>query len=109
MIIFTPNTVIKSADVNTNFAEVTAIKSAWTAYTPAIYADGGSPVNGNSTLDCAYIQIGKTVHGRFSFILGSTGNFGTGTVYWALPVTAKTVAYSNPTIGQAYVEDYAVT
>lgn len=105
MIIFTPNTVIKSADINTNFAEVTAMQASWTSYTPAITADGGSPTNGNSTLDCAYIQIGKTVHGRFSIALGSTGNFGTGTVYWALPVAARDINKDSQTIGQAYIED----
>jgi hypothetical protein len=105
MYIFTPNTLIESAKVNANFAELTTIQNAWTAYTPTITADGGSPTNGNSTLDCAYIQIGKTVHGRFSLALGSTGNFGTGTVYWSLPVTARDITKDNQTIGQAYIED----
>jgi hypothetical protein len=53
----------------------------WTAYTPAFQ----NLTVGNGTSSFYYIQIGKTVHVRGRFILGSTSSFGT-SVNIAMPV-----------------------
>jgi hypothetical protein len=85
MIIFTPNTVIKSADVNVNFAEVTDIKSGWISYTPT----WTNLTVGNGTVTAAYKQIGKTVLYRICLIFGTTTSMGTNP-FVTLPVTPIT-------------------
>ena len=79
MIIFTPNTVIKSTEINSNFDEIT---SAWTTWTP-------TRVNitvGNGTEKAYYKQVGKTVIARYVFTCGSTSSIG-GAVRISYPVT----------------------
>lgn len=56
---------------------------AWTSYTPTL-SNGWS--NGNGTWTAYYTQIGKTVHVRAYFVLGSTTTKGTG-MDVSLPVT----------------------
>jgi hypothetical protein len=65
MTIFTPNTVIKSADINTNFDEIT---SAWESWSPTY--SGISIGDGTATAFCK--KIGKTVHFVHTIICGST-------------------------------------
>jgi len=54
----------------------------WTAYTPAFQ----NVTVGNGTSSFFYTQIGKTVHVRGRFILGTTSSVGT-SVNIAMPVT----------------------
>jgi len=86
MIVFTPNTVIKSADVNLNYDELqtqfNTYNAAWTSWTP-------TRVNitvGNGTEKAFYKQVGKTVIARYVFTCGSTSSIG-GTVRVSYPVT----------------------
>jgi len=55
---------------------------AWTAYTPAFQ----NLTVGNGTSSFYYMQIGKTVHVRGRFVLGTTSSVGT-SVNIAMPVT----------------------
>lgn len=61
---------------------------AWTAHTPTLAADGGSPLLGNGVVSAAYRSDGKTCHYRGSLVLGTTTAFGTGNLYWSLPINA---------------------
>jgi hypothetical protein len=72
MIIFTPNTVIKSTEVNSNFTELQTqfdnYNAAWTDWTPT----WTNLTVGNGTLVAKYKQIGKTVFWKIKFSCGST-------------------------------------
>jgi len=78
---------------------------AWTAYTPAWTASGTAPSLGNGTLTGAYSQIGKTVHFRLDWTLGSTSTMGTGTYRWSLPVAAKSLSTNHGINIGGYMED----
>ena len=60
----------------------------WQTYAPTL---SGGWANGNGTWNAFYCQIGKTVHVRAQFTLGSTTTKGTGCIF-SLPVQAKTTA-----------------
>jgi len=60
---------------------------AWTAWTPTT----ANITTTSGTFDCAYIQIGKTVHCRFKFTLGASSAMGTKPII-ELPVTNKSGA-----------------
>jgi len=111
MIVFTPNTVIKSADVNLNFDEVNAnIDKDWTTWTPTWSSGGTQPAIGNGTLTAKYRQLGKIVFVSIRFVAGSTTTFGTGTYYLTYPVTP--LSTYNTTSGgwnlSGYAEDAGV-
>lgn len=59
---------------------------------------------GNGTLVAKYSQIGKTVRGYISFIVGSTSAV-SGSIIWSLPVTASSNYAGTDPIGQSYMED----
>jgi hypothetical protein len=86
MIVFTPNTVIKSADVNLNFDQLQAqfdtYNAAWTTWTPTYV----NITVGNGTIKAYYKQIGKSITARFVFTLGSTSAV-SGNVRISYPVT----------------------
>lgn len=86
MIVFTPNTVIKSTEVNSNFTELQTqfnnYNAAWTTWTPT----RNNITVGNGTEKAYYKQIGKTVFARYVFICGSTSSIA-GTVRVSYPVT----------------------
>lgn len=63
---YTSGQVVTAAQLN---ALQDGIQAAWTAYTPT--ASGGLTV-GNGTWGAAYMRIGKTIHVRVLFTLGST-------------------------------------
>ena len=111
MIIFTPNTVIKSADVNLNFSEVTAsIDKSWTTWTPTWSSSGTQPALGNGTLSAKYRQLGKIVFVQIIFVVGSTTTMGTGNYYLSYPVTPPST-YNTTSGGwclQGYAEDAGV-
>lgn len=78
----------------------------WQAWTPTFGSTGGgTPGLGNGTLDCAYIQMGKTVMGRFKFVVGATSDMGTGATTFTLPVAARVLSGSNALFGQAFLLD----
>lgn len=97
MIIFTPNSVIKSADMNTNFAEpITNAKLStttgelggiWKDFTPSFSGLSGTA---SSTVDCKYTQIGKTVLFYINIKFGGTDK-PNGNITFNLPVTARTL------------------
>ena len=59
------------------------IGAAWAAWTPTL----GGITKGSGTLSCAYTRIGKTIHGRFHFIMAADSSV-TGSVTFTLPVTS---------------------
>ncbi|MDI9934678.1 hypothetical protein QM806_04315 [Rhodococcus sp. IEGM 1351] len=65
---------------------------AWEAYTPTWT---GATI-GNGSITGHYKQIGKTVHFRFKFVIGSTTTQPTGGVFWkiSLPVAAAAAEYA---------------
>jgi hypothetical protein len=85
MFIFTPNTLIKSSEVNANFAELSAFTGAWSNFTPT----WTNLTIGNGTQVCQYVKIGKTVH----FTLTTT--FGTTTAMGTTPKVSMPVALSS--------------
>jgi hypothetical protein len=62
--------------------------AAWTSYTPTTT----NITIGNGTWASSYIQIGKTVHLKVRFTLGSTSAI-TGAATFSLPVTATGFGY----------------
>ncbi len=58
---------------------------AWQTYAPTL---SGGWANGNGTYSAQYAQVGKIVHVRLRFNIGSTTTKGTNCVF-SLPVTAK--------------------
>lgn len=54
---------------------------AWSSYSPTI----ANLTTGNGTLNANYIQLGKTVYLRFSFVFGSTSAV-SGTISLPLPI-----------------------
>ena len=92
MITFNPEEVIKSADLNANFAElkeqtdkVASFDGAWQSWTPT-YAN---LTVGNGTVVAKYTQIGKTVHLYWKFTLGSTSSVGAAPTL-SLPINQAT-------------------
>ena len=69
----------KVVDYNAIFA---AMQAAWTPWTPTL----ANMTLGNGTVTAKFRQIGKLVHARFSFVLGSTSTVGTAPTF-TLPVT----------------------
>jgi len=65
-------------------AEQTKFGGAWQDWTPA----HTNITVGNGTVVAKYIQIGKTVHFRYKFILGSTSSIGSSSLI-TLPVEAN--------------------
>lgn len=83
-------------------ADATAIGGTWATWTPT----WTNASVGNGTVTARYSQIGKTVHFRITFILGSTSTVGTGPQV-TLPVTAADYGTgSNPVpIGKVMLTD----
>ena len=79
-----------------------AIKEvAWSSYTPSLT----NITRGNGVLSFKYMQIGKTVFVRGSFVMGSTSSV-SGVMTFSLPVTAQSSQYL---IGNARIYDPGVT
>lgn len=118
--IFTPNTLIESAKINSNFANIgnsnlstTAgdIGGAWLDFTPSLtnisIGTGGSARN-----YAQYTQIGKTVHVQGEIILGTSSASVTGIITLGLPVTAATLTATggiNLPIGQVRFQDVSAS
>ena len=82
-----PNGSIVNADLSTASGE---LGGAWAAWDPA----WTNLTEGNGTRTARYMQIGKSVLFRLSFVFGSTSSIG-GTVSFALPVTASASPETN--------------
>lgn len=104
MYIFTPNTLIESAKVNANFAEITTMQSAWSDWTPTF----GNLTLGNGTFTAKYKQIGKTVFGRVRFVFGSTSSMTASTLTFTPPVTPAS-NFAQAVVGGCYIEDLVTT
>lgn len=72
---------------------------AWTSYTPTF----ANTTLGNGTVTGAYILIGKTVHFRARFVLGTTSAVASGPTV-SLPVTSVALTVDTP-LGIAIVLD----
>ena len=101
---YTPN--YAAGDVLTA-AAMNSIGEAWatSTYTPTWTAATTNPAIGNGTLTGYWQQINKTIIGRIKMVAGSTTTFGTGTWYFALPTTARSVYAENDPIGDAILVD----
>lgn len=84
--------VVTAALLNTHLRDnLNAVSGIWQSWTPTWSTTGTAPSVGNGTFTCSYTQIGKTVHYRMHFVMGSTTTYGTGTWLFSLPVTPKTL------------------
>jgi hypothetical protein len=105
MIIFTPNTVIKSTEVNSNFDEVMADINAlgvWQSYTPTTT----NITLGNGTLTSKYAVIGKTLFYEGQLVRGSTTSF-SGQISFTTPATMNSTNKTNESgIGIATAIDF---
>jgi hypothetical protein len=81
MIIFTPNTLIKSDEINANFAEI----GVWSSYTPTTT----NITLGNGTLTSRYCIIGKTLFYQGELSRGSTTSF-SGQISFTMPTAINT-------------------
>jgi len=81
---FTNGVVLPASKLNSAFGT-----SGWTAFTPTVST--GLTV-GNGTWAAAYVQIGKTVHLRIRFTLGTTSAV-TGALSLGLPITGALASY----------------
>lgn len=73
---FSPNTKIKSSEVNQNFNDVWPTN--WTAYTPTITVTGGTAPTYTGRFSARYCQIGKVVFVMLDFGNSSGGTAGSG-------------------------------
>lgn len=76
---------------------------AWAAWTPTY----SNITIGNGTVEATYTQIGKTIHGRFSLIVGSTTSLVTGMSMTA-PATPATRQGTYEPIGNLTLLDSGV-
>lgn len=77
----------------------------WQACTPTL----DNVTIGNGTLSASYVQVGKTVFCRVTFVLGSTSAI-TGSVLVSMPVAPKSDYNSHPyIIGGLWCDDSGVT
>ena len=68
--------------------------TAWTSFNPTLKTNGGTITLGNGTMNAAYKQIGKTVHVRYKFTIGSSTSIGANEIVFGLPITAANVDYN---------------
>lgn len=81
--LFVNGTILPASDLNDAFGA-----TGWTTYTPTTT----NITIGNGTWASSYMQIGKTVHLKVRFTLGSTSAI-TGAATFSLPVTATGFGY----------------
>jgi len=82
---FVNGDILSASDLNSAVGN-----AAWTAYTPTV--SSGLTV-GNGTWASSYMQIGKIVHLRIRFTLGTTSAV-TGALSLGLPVTGAIAGYA---------------
>ena len=97
---FSPGDVLTAADLN-------AIATTSTTYTPTWTSTGTQPSLGNGTLTGRYIKINKLVWVQILFIFGSTSSAGTGIYKWSLPsgIPARSGLYGYMSQGMARFYD----
>ena len=97
---FSPGDVLTAADLN-------AIATTSTTYTPTWTSSGTQPTLGNGTLSGRYMKINKLAWVQILFIFGSTSSAGTGTYEFSLPsgLTARTGLYGFMSQGVARIYD----
>lgn len=77
--------------------EITAIRSAWTTYTPTFTANTTNPTLANFTITGRYQQIGKTVTFFIQISCNASTGLGSGNYQFGLPVAARAVGVVLPT------------
>jgi len=75
---FSSGDVLTAADLN-------AIATTSTTYTPTWASTGTQPTLGNGTLSGRYIKINKLVWVQIFMLTGSTTTYGTGLYSWSIP------------------------
>lgn len=116
----TTGTITRGQEGTTGVAHSSAVKvvngptvldvepGAWTSYTPAWTSNGTAPAIGNGSLTGAYSQVGKTIHFRLDWTVGSTSTMGTGVYRWSLPVAAKSLSTNHGINIGGYMEDAGI-
>lgn len=84
-------------------ADSTNLGGAWQNWTPTLY----NITAGNGTTTARYIQIGKTMHVFFRFVMGSTSAMGSAPAF-SLPVNANSNWPVDLRLGLVQIEDSGV-
>lgn len=82
---FSPNTRIKSAEVNQNYTECVSPFTVWTAWVPVFAGFAADP----TLNEARYTQLGKTVIVVWTGNANGTKSGVTGTITMTLPVAPK--------------------
>ena len=90
---FSPNTRIKSAEVNAN--NNAAWPTNWTDFVPTWTSPGGNPSIGGGTFTANHHQVGKLVTAQYHISIGIGTNVGA--AYWVLGFPVTVVGSPNPT------------
>lgn len=83
---FSPNTKIKSSEVNQNFLDAFPTGQS---YTPTWASSGTQPVIGNGSITGRYFQHGKLGWANINLSIGSTTTFGTGEWNFSIPFNGQ--------------------
>lgn len=87
----TVTAALMNAHLRDNLNIIAAVGiTGWTAYTATWTSSGTPPAIGNGSVGGRYCQVGKLYVAQFLMQTGSTTTYGTGTYYWATPVTLAT-------------------
>lgn len=101
---FSPNTKIKSSEVNQNFTDVWP--QEWLSVAaPTWTATGGAPAFGNANVTNYYSRIGDTIFWHLRIQFGNTSTFAGTSWRWTLPINAHASAVSSNQLGIVYYFD----
>ena len=103
MISFSPNTRIKSAEVNANFNEVYV--TPWTDWVPSYTCSGTMTIGTITTHYARYCQFGKTVFYNLYLTATLSGGAWDYLVYFTIPVAPVAADAGWPAIGQASYQE----
>ena len=97
----TSNELASNAVTNAKLSTLTGeIGAEWQSYTPVFTLGGGTSSNGNAVITGRYIKIGKTIHFRISYVLGTTTAYtGLTFIQASFPVLAHPYYVPNHPIG----------
>lgn len=90
--VHSPNTKIKSAEVNANNNAVWP--TGWTDFTPTWTSPGGNPAIGGGTFTANWMQVGKLVTVQYHITIGVGTNVGAS--YWVIGLPVACVGDPYP-------------